>query len=157
MVAVSKFRPSWAALSQQHPASYSQFDTFTAAVCQRRAAIWGWVWGSWASLWHVFTSCATSLLQVDVFHTGFHANTTSSSVSAGTSQSWTVLITVEQAKPKLISWHYLTFCLCFLSHGSQNKSAYQSLSDDSKYDWITDFFILWCLIFPHFELFLFYP
>lgn len=64
-------RPSWAALSQRHPASYSQFDTFTAAICQRRAAIWGWDWGSWASLWHVFTSRSTSLLQVDVFPTWF--------------------------------------------------------------------------------------
>lgn len=87
---------------------------------------------------------------------GFHADITSSSVSAETSQSWTVFITVEQAKPKRISWYYLKFCLCFLSHGSQNKSANQSLSDDSKYDWITDLLILWCLVFPNFELFLFY-
>lgn len=96
------------------------------------------------------------LVQADVFPTGFHANITSSSVSAETSQSWTVFITVEQAKPKRISWYYLKFCLCFLSHGSQNKSANQSLSADSKYNWITDLLILWCLVFPNFELFPFY-
>lgn len=51
-------QPGWLnmhALSQQHPAAYSQFNTFTPAAFRHWTAVWGWVCGSWASPWHVST------------------------------------------------------------------------------------------------------
>lgn len=92
-------QPGWLtmhALSQQHPASYSQFNTFTPAVFRRWTAVWGWVCRSWASPWHVSTF--KIFLNPLVLPQGYRLVSFPSPPSPETSQIQVTVITVASKK-----------------------------------------------------------
>lgn len=112
------------AVSQQHTRSYSQFDRVTPTV------FFHWT-GSWASVWQQFSFSpsrlflqlvhhelhhplanssrwSTSRLQVDVFHTYFHANITSSPPSS------LRLLPVQHSGLRQVYNYVLVVCFSYL-------------------------------------------